>query len=509
MRRIVMKQVKKAVSVILTVAFIAGMIASCPAVFAGGGNAAVAIEVDDVTVDSTNVEIYCNEYGVSYYVYEFAVSYAVKLEDGSWVTGTGNRVWYDGEYHDIAIFGETQDQVEWRPGGRYRMVAMIDRTATCEFYVEVAKEKAVSVEIEDRYVIAGLSEYTATDEHGVQYTHYRIGPNSFKVTLADGRTFDSEGSSSIVIDGSVVSPQIFDPQPVKHWKPGETHKVAACMFGAFTTYNVHIVENPVKSVAVKDVTLIEGFDGYEYDGDFYYNFFPIDYTVIFKDGATAKPDEYGNVEWNGDLYFFNVYTPSGMKDWKAGKTYTLEGDFMGVKANFKAKVVANDYTKFTISGRNDLVFTFDKKDGSKDVYRAKTILPGVVRDNVFSCNLLMEEDKMFTVDFVFVGVSSPEDVDYDGPFYAVTGGMTSNTLYGCKWFKNYFNPGGMGPDLERGDADANGSVDMKDVLLIRKALAGSETLTEEQAELADVDGDGNVNMKDILKLRKILAGVDD
>ena len=504
-----MKSLKKIVSVLLTAAFLAGIVAASPAVFAGGGNAAIAIEVDDITVDSTNVEIYCNEYGDSYYRYEFTLNYAVKLESGSWIIGTGNKVWYDGEYHDIAIRGETQDQREWRPGGKYRLIAMIDRSADCEFYVTVAKEKALSLEIEDRYVIAGLSDYTATDEHGVQYTHYRIGPNNYKVTLADGRVFDSEGSSNIMIDGSVVTPQIFDPQPVKHWKTGETHTVAACVYGAYTTYKVHVLENPVKSITVKDITLVEGFDGYEYDGKYYYNFFPIDYTVTFKDGTTAKPNEYGNIEWNGDLYSFYVTDPADMKSWKAGNSYTVEGDFMGVKATFKAKIVANNYTKLTISGRNDLILTLDKKDGTKEVYHAKILLPGVVRGNVFSCNLLTEENRMFTADFVFVGVDSPEDIMYDGPFYAEISGLTSNTLYGCKWFKNYIYPGGMGPDLELGDVDGNGAVNMKDVLFLRKALAGAETLTKEQAELADVDGDGNVNMKDVLKLRKMLAGVND
>ena len=57
-----------------------------------------------------------------------------------------------------------------------------------------------------------------------------------------------------------------------------------------------------------------------------------------------------------------------------------------------------------------------------------------------------------------------------------------------------------------GDVDGDGNVNMKDVLLLRKAIAGAVTLTDEQAKRADVDGDGSVNMKDILMLRKIIAG---
>ena len=500
---------KKTVSMILAVLMLASLIGSASAVLAGGGNKAENIEVDDVYVDSTNVNIYCSEYGNSYYRYEFPLVYSVQLEDGSWLNGTGNKVWYDGEYHDIAIYGETQDQRVWRPGGTYRLVAMIDRSATCEFYAHVASEKALSVEIEDRYVIAGMSEYPDTSMEGEQFTHYRIAPHQYKVTLADGRTFDSEGSTNVMIDDSVVSPQIFDPQQVKPWKPGETHQVAACLYGCYTTYNVHILENPVKSITVKDLTLIEGFDGYEYGGSFNYNFFPIDYTVTFKDGTVAKPNEYGNVEWNGELYFFNVYTPSEMNDWKAGRTYTVKGEFMGVETTFNVNIVANEYNSFTISGTDELIFTFRKRNGTEDVYHAKHVLPGVLRENVLSCNLLMEEDKMFTVDFVFVGVASPEDIMYDGPFYAITGGLTSNTLYGCKWFKNSFYPGGMGPDPEilLGDLDDSGDIGMKDILVLRKAVAGVGQLTPDQEKAADLDGDGLVTMKDVLMLRKIVAGI--
>ena len=57
-----------------------------------------------------------------------------------------------------------------------------------------------------------------------------------------------------------------------------------------------------------------------------------------------------------------------------------------------------------------------------------------------------------------------------------------------------------------GDVDGDGNVSMKDVLLLRKALAGATVLNTAESKRADVDGDGNVTMKDVLMLRKILAG---
>ena len=58
-----------------------------------------------------------------------------------------------------------------------------------------------------------------------------------------------------------------------------------------------------------------------------------------------------------------------------------------------------------------------------------------------------------------------------------------------------------------GDANNDGAVNMKDVLLMRKYLAGLDV--EYNAENADCNGDGEVNMKDVLMLRKYLANIID
>ena len=56
-----------------------------------------------------------------------------------------------------------------------------------------------------------------------------------------------------------------------------------------------------------------------------------------------------------------------------------------------------------------------------------------------------------------------------------------------------------------GDANGDGSVNMKDVLLMRKFLAGMNVSIDEKA--ADVDVSGTINMKDVLMMRKFLANV--
>ena len=57
----------------------------------------------------------------------------------------------------------------------------------------------------------------------------------------------------------------------------------------------------------------------------------------------------------------------------------------------------------------------------------------------------------------------------------------------------------------RGDANGDDAVNMKDVLAMRKYLAGMTVSLDTSA--ADVNNDGAVNMKDVLLVRKFLAGL--
>ena len=58
-----------------------------------------------------------------------------------------------------------------------------------------------------------------------------------------------------------------------------------------------------------------------------------------------------------------------------------------------------------------------------------------------------------------------------------------------------------------GDVNLDGSVDSKDVLLLKRAAAGLVTLKSDQAANADVNRDGNIDSKDVLMLKRAAAGL--
>ena len=61
---------------------------------------------------------------------------------------------------------------------------------------------------------------------------------------------------------------------------------------------------------------------------------------------------------------------------------------------------------------------------------------------------------------------------------------------------------------EPGDLDGDGDITMKDVLLMRRYIAGLDTLEDYEITLGDFDGDGDITMKDVLRARRIIAGLE-
>ena len=59
------------------------------------------------------------------------------------------------------------------------------------------------------------------------------------------------------------------------------------------------------------------------------------------------------------------------------------------------------------------------------------------------------------------------------------------------------------------DVNDDGDINMKDVLLIRRYIAGAADAKALDLLAADANGDGDVNMKDVLFIRRVIAGLEE
>ena len=84
----------------------------------------------------------------------------------------------------------------------------------------------------------------------------------------------------------------------------------------------------------------------------------------------------------------------------------------------------------------------------------------------------------------------------------VNGGVHESN---CRYIK--IKPRQNASDGLLGDVNGDGSVNMKDILLLRRSIAGLVELTPEQANRADANIDKSVNMKDVLLIRQVIAGL--
>ncbi len=103
-----------------------------------------------------------------------------------------------------------------------------------------------------------------TGEEEVEWDRYRTWPDYIKVVLTSGESFEGEPNfvrdqiaDYLQIDTHFDYGELEDQSPTNVWKAGK-HTITFSVMGQMTTYDINIVQSPVKSVKVNDVNLLEG-----------------------------------------------------------------------------------------------------------------------------------------------------------------------------------------------------------------------------------------------------------
>ena len=202
-------------------------------------------------------------------------------------------------------------------------------------------------------------------------------------------------------------------------------------------------------------------------------------------------------------------------------------DWLDVQFATDEKLISSTYSKYSANPykKSDDMISFDIPGSSADTLSAHAPADAVI-----------DIPRRTEVD---IGVFDPGTVSLDvyvnGLYlasYEVSGGKASLAIPASKFTedagkKNVVSVIGKSADgattyknfctvivrekpaLLIGDADGNGDVNMKDILLLRKIVAGAEDDSKAVFANADAEADDDLNMKDILRIRKILAGADE
>ena len=115
------------------------------------------------------------------------------------------------------------------------------------------------------------------------------------------------------------------------------------------------------------------------------------------------------------------------------------------------------------------------------------------------------EEPLFIISSKGVFVEGPTEPTATATEPSATGTATEPTATATE--PTATATGTQADEILYGDANGDGDVNMKDVLTLRKHLAGIEIMLHPLN--SDANGDGEINMKDVLMIRKYMAGLID
>ena len=297
-----------------------------------------------------------------YFVYSFRVpQYTITLKDGTVYENEGisfNDVWYDIGW----VEGRATDQSyenQWTVGNTYTTTQKI---LGFEYTVEaeIIDTPIASIEFDKVKVIEKLDGYETSDslwdENGDYigetdlYYAYNFAMPNYTITLKDGSVYENEGfkfGGEWYDLGRWVDRRETEQSYENQWAAGNTYTVSGSLANYEYTINVEVIDSPIESMKVDDVTVIEGVHGYyttdslydenngyigESDLYFGYAFQMPNYTITLKDGSVYENQGF---DYDGEWYEPRWYIESRHSgqdyehQWTPGNTYAVTLNLAG------------------------------------------------------------------------------------------------------------------------------------------------------------------------------------
>lgn len=236
-----------------------------------------------------------------------------------------------------------------------------------------------SVEIGDISIIEHTNGYVCVADDGNEWWKYYDPFPVVTVNFADGHSEEISGSATWgnYVDDDTVEWYHIDytfETPTEYgdnWEVGSTHK-AICTIakldestGEFktiyeTTFNVTIIENPIKSITYTSVmTAYKGLDSsidtnWETGEDFdrYHVYLNLEPENIVTNGSDSfYKDTNDNLCYKGNIYSVddNSWSDQYENHWLPDNTYTVNASFAGVDCSYDVVVKDNPIDRIEVS----------------------------------------------------------------------------------------------------------------------------------------------------------------
>ncbi len=317
-----------------------------------------SIELEPITITEWTNGMWYKHQGEDWYIYSVAetLEYTVTFKNGDVVSDIGG-VEYDEEYYYFDIIDNQTFENQWIQNNTYTITAeLMGCSAQTEVFIE--RSPVMSVEIEPIYVyeysegfMDGVYDFE-TDSFTDEYYYYT--PEDFMEYTVTFETGDFVSGVGVDVEYNddwyvfeVFTGQAYDNQ----WTAGNTYEMEVVLGGVKAVVDVTILENPIESIELEPIEIIENTDGYyEFDyneetEDFdleYFYYYPDDhikYTITLKDGTVISDTGY-TVELNDKFYDFEIITDQSYENaWTIGNTYTYTVKLMNVEAEGEVTIV--------------------------------------------------------------------------------------------------------------------------------------------------------------------------
>lgn len=317
-------------------------------------NPIVEISIDDFNVVKSN-DCFSEEYGEIYKIHNllgYIRPYYVTYIDGSNSSLCGP--FPTGEYSSVDLLTTCATPYEeWQSGNIYEVTASL-LGKSCTFNVTVLEID--NIEVEDVECIENfdghMDGYWDINDNYVEnaWFCYNICPNNVTVNFTNGDFISGNTSEIAEFVGSYTncySNQSYDNQ----WGLGN-HTATITICGHEQNYTVKVVETPVESILVDDITYIEGTNGWvdhdtENPGWYCYDINPEELTVILKNGDEISGTLNEVCEQLG-CWQNCTSDQSYNNQWSVGQ-HKATIDLLGVTAEYKIVITESPVQSLEIS----------------------------------------------------------------------------------------------------------------------------------------------------------------